>query len=203
MDSYNFPPLEELTFPTTWEPNDKEGSMFAEDDALDVQQWRNSILGYNHDNTMEIDRPSLGSYDEDEDEDGNDDDDDIFGGASCDSPTGPFEELDMNTPLMLLLDTVGTSDDYNTDMMMTDEDDGNNKDDASIIAMPFERRYKATLEKLAESMKRSQETRNCLTMKTIRTESYGRLESVKEIVSAIATSSNQVQSYVTSIQKEV
>jgi hypothetical protein len=193
MDSYNFPPLEELTFPTTWEPNDKEGSILAEDEALDdVQQWRNSILGYNHDNAMQ---PSLGSYDDDEEED---DGDGIFGGASCDSPTGPFEELEMNAPLMLLLDTDGTSDGYNTDMMMDDD-----KDDASITAMPFEKRYKATLEKLAESMKRSQETRNCLTMKTIRTESYGRLESVKEIVSAIATSSSQVQNYVTSIQKQV
>jgi hypothetical protein len=206
MDAFVFPPLEELTFPNTWERNDKE-EMLAEDEALNVRQWRDYIIRQDDDNTnhdkdtdlMEIDRPLLGSRflvnDDDED-----DDDNIMGGASCDSPTGPLEELDSNEPFLtplMLLDADGTTDDYN--IMMMDDVDG----DVSIIAMPFEERYKATLQKLAASMKRSQETRNCLTMKTIKTESYERLESVQQIVSAIASSSSQIQNYVTSIRRQV
>lgn len=78
-------------------------------------------------------------------------------------------------------------------------------DDASTasIGLPLEERYKASLEKLEASMKRSQETRNCLTMKTSATESYERLGSVKEIMSSIATSSGQVQKYVTSIKRPI
>mmetsp|Transcript_9333 Transcript_9333/g.19833 ORF Transcript_9333/g.19833 Transcript_9333/m.19833 type:complete len:199 (+) Transcript_9333:79-675(+) len=75
--------------------------------------------------------------------------------------------------------------------------------DDSSIGLPLEERYKATLEKLQASMKRSQETRNCLTMKTATTESYERVGSVKEILSSIATSSGQVQQYVTSIQRPI
>jgi len=186
--SVNFPPLEELSLPTVWEPSNDDLA-FAEDEALDVGQWQDySDQKYRDgdiDTTMEIDsQPGSEILDQ------------VFG-TSCESPTGPLEEfnnimlLDKDqrehfmAPLLLL---DGTTD----ELEITPED--------STIALSWEERYKATLEKLAASMKRSQETRNCLTIKTVKTEKYERLESVKQIVSAIASSSNQVQNYVTSVQ---
>jgi len=69
-------------------------------------------------------------------------------------------------------------------------------------SLPFEERYKATLEKLAKSMQRSQETRKSLQMKTPKTEGYSRKSSVKGVLTSIEKSSEQLQSYLkTSIER--
>lgn len=62
-------------------------------------------------------------------------------------------------------------------------------------SLPFEERYQATLQKLAESMKRSQETRKSLQMKTPKTEEYSRHSSVKCVLSSIEKSTQQLQNY--------
>jgi hypothetical protein len=80
----------------------------------------------------------------------------------------------------------------NCSSVSADNDDYNDHD--TIIGLPFEERYKATIEKLQASMERSQETRKSLLIQTSKTEKYERLDSVKEILSCIATSSKQVQS---------
>jgi hypothetical protein len=65
----------------------------------------------------------------------------------------------------------------------------------------FEERYKLTLSKLAESMKRSQETRKSLQMKTPKTTNYQRSNSVTGVISSIEMSSQQLQVYLKSIRQ--
>lgn len=74
----------------------------------------------------------------------------------------------------------------------------NNENDnahSKTSSLPFEERYQATLQKLAESMKRSQETRKSLQMKTPKTEEYSRHSSVKCVLSSIEKSTQQLQNY--------
>jgi CTP-dependent riboflavin kinase len=59
-------------------------------------------------------------------------------------------------------------------------------------SLPFEERYKVTLEKLAESMKRSQDTRKCLTMKTPKTDEYPRTTSVSGVITSIEKSTQEL-----------
>ena len=61
--------------------------------------------------------------------------------------------------------------------------------------LPLEQRYQATLEKLAESMKKSQETRKSLRMQTSETAEYTRWNSVSGTLSSIEKSTQQLQSY--------
>jgi len=89
------------------------------------------------------------------------------------------------------------------------------------IGLPLEERYMVTLNKLEASMKRSMESRNCLTIQTsVTRQNYTRTSdshnmrpggldgngcvddratTIRELLSSITTSSNQVQKYVTSI----
>lgn len=61
--------------------------------------------------------------------------------------------------------------------------------------LPLEQRYEATLEKLTESMKKSQETRKSLRMQTSETAEYTRWNSVSGTLSSIEKSTQQLQQY--------
>ncbi|KAG7347606.1 hypothetical protein IV203_016311 [Nitzschia inconspicua] len=136
----------------------------------------------------------------------------------CSSPTGPLEEFDgyycsygcSAAPII----------DENDDRFLApllDEDDH----DAIVMALdsvlvevittqninfdpnaPFdEKRYQQVHEKLAECMKKTQETRKCLTMKNPKTEKYSRSKTVKGVISSIEKSSRQLEKYLQSVQK--
>ena len=62
-------------------------------------------------------------------------------------------------------------------------------------------RYQEILKKLEASMKRSQETRKSLTMKTPKTEEYNRSSSVTGVLSSIETSSKQLQTFLQTVQQ--
>jgi len=205
FSSYNFPPVNELAFPTEWEPSGNDDKMlFAEEDLL-AYHGKTSLSSNTETTNNMVGCVVLGQWEEDD----QDMTDAIF-------QTRPLEELFNNA---LLFDNDEEHQHYHlhhntihdqqgflapllNDIDTTDHDLLEESSTTSI-GLPLEERYKATLEKLEASMKRSQETRNCLTMKTVTTESYERVGSVKEILSSIATSSNQVQKYVTSIQRPI
>lgn len=195
-----YPPVTELDFPVEWEQQ-SDHMMFA-GDSYNITTSSSSPQTETTNNMI-----VLGQWPTTDDmmyhqEDYFDDDLDM---------SKPLEELFNNA---LYLDN---EDDYRKmdhaqggfldPLLNVDTTDpdlyGDDSASTTSIGLPLEERYKATLEKLQASMKRSQETRNCLTMKTATTESYERIGSVKEIMSSIATSSGQVQKYVTSIQRQI
>ena len=116
---------------------------------------------------------------------------DIFG-APCVSPTGPLEEL-------VLMNVDDDDERFFTPLLDPDEAAATK----ATSSLPFDERYQATLKKLQESMKRSQETRKSLTMKTKKTEEYDRVKSVRGVLSSIEMSSTQVQSYLKTIQRVI
>lgn len=61
--------------------------------------------------------------------------------------------------------------------------------------LSLEEQYRQTLQKLTESMQRSQETRKSLQMKTPKTEKYPRRQSVSKVLTSIEQSSKQLQEY--------
>mmetsp|Transcript_18693 Transcript_18693/g.46261 ORF Transcript_18693/g.46261 Transcript_18693/m.46261 type:complete len:184 (+) Transcript_18693:104-655(+) len=63
--------------------------------------------------------------------------------------------------------------------------------------------YRATLLKLQESMRRSQDTRKALVVKTSKTEKYARRKSVHGVLNNIEKSSRQVNHYLRTIQRHV
>jgi hypothetical protein len=137
----------------------------------------------------------------------------VIGGACCLSPTGPVEELmyfstsnfliskeDDERFLAPLLDAPN---DNNMVMFMNDDCDSSSYDPVLTTNPTFvnDERYQEVLKKLAESMKRSQETRKSLTMKTSKTEKYGRSKSVTGVLSSIENSSRQLQTYLQTVQR--
>jgi hypothetical protein len=136
----------------------------------------------------------------------------IVGGACCLSPTGPVEELMSfcNTNILIsnedderffapLLDTTND----NMIMFMTNCNSSLSDLSMTTTAPTFvnDERYQEVLKKLAESMKRSQETRKSLTMKTPKTEKYNRSKSVTGVLSSIENSSRQLQTYLQTVQR--
>ena len=120
-----------------------------------------------------------------------------FGGASCESPIGPIEELLRVVEFdredqRLFLSPFFDDHSFSGDESMSTDDDSS--------SLPFEERYKATLKKLAMTMKKSQETRKSLTMKTSKTEAYDRLTNIEKILSSVAKSAEEVQTIVTAVQ---
>jgi hypothetical protein len=170
----------ELTLPTEWDHdnemlNDEELSATSHEEASKVlEQWQ---ADQDQDlDIMEVDE-QIGS---------NLLGDDLFD-SSCASPAGPLEELDyMN---------VEEDDDRFFTPLLEDETQ------RTISSLPFEERYAVTLKKLQESMKRSQETRKSLTMKTPKTEKYSRTKSVSGVLSSIEVSSHQLQGYLKNLQQ--
>jgi hypothetical protein len=156
--------------------------------------------------------------------------DDVFGGPCCSSPTGPLEELvlmsvddeerffapllddddgDVNQEL-LEASVVLTADDIVASLVTSTTptfsyEDGDKKNSTTTTPSPFlfDERYRETLKKLEESMKRSQETRRSLTMKTPKTEQYGRSKSVSGVLTSIENSSRQIQTYLQTVQRTV
>jgi len=196
-----YPPINDLVFPTEWEPSENDQLLFgAAGDSLNITtsspeaettnnmivlgQWPTDNL-MNHQDEL---------FDDDHD---------------MHDPTTTFH----SQPLEELFNNALYLDDYqNIDhvqggfldpLLNVDTTDLDDSASTASIGLPLEERYKASLQKLEASMKRSQETRNCLTMKTQATESYERIGSVKEIMSSIATSSGQVQKYVTSMKRPI
>ncbi|CAB9530447.1 expressed unknown protein [Seminavis robusta] len=113
-------------------------------------------------------------------------DDSIFGGGDpCLSPTGPVEELvfmdQENQEKFLLPSLDGPTQGINPKLSSDD---------------PLQERYQAHIRKLAESMKRSQETRRSLTLKTPNTNQYSRSSNVHGVLNSIEQSSRQLQQQV-------
>jgi hypothetical protein len=154
----------------------------------------------------------------------------VFGGVGppsvvnptyCFSPTGPLEEVNgcyhgfacVGSPFM------NDEDDDRFLAPLLDEDDH----DAVVMALdsvlvevittqnmnfdpsaPFdENRYQQVHKTLAESMKKTQESRKCLTMKTSKTEKYSRSKTVSGVISSIEKSSRQIEKYLQSVQKAI
>jgi hypothetical protein len=111
--------------------------------------------------------------------------DELFG-APCMSPTGPLEELNMVT----------------TDRVFAPIGEDCKSLPISNVSYVDER-YKATLSKLQESMRRSQDSRKALSLKTHKTVKYGRRKSVSGVLMSIEKSSRQVNQYLRAIQRQV
>ena len=69
--------------------------------------------------------------------------------------------------------------------------------------LTFEARYKETLKKLTESMRRSKETRSSLKIQTPKMEEYERRKSVTGVLHSIEKSSKELQGYLSQIQKRM
>jgi hypothetical protein len=142
--------------------------------------------------------------------------DDVFGGPCCASPTGPLEELvlmsvdDDERFFAPLLEDDDTQDLLLQDMDVLAEDATatlrfslSSLHDKKRLPSPFDEQYRETIKKLEESMRRSQETRKSLTMKTPKTEKYGRSKSVTGVLTSIENSSRQIQTYLQTVQRAV
>jgi len=169
--------ITELTLPSEWDQdhemmNDEEFSTASEEASKVFEQWQTDVEDLD---IMEVDE-QIGS---------NLLEDDIFHDP-CVSPAGPLEELNLMTFDEEEVDRFSLS--------LLDDGD-------KTSSLPFEERYKATLQKLAESMKRSQETRMSLKMKTSKTEEYERTKSVTGVLSSIEKSTQQLQGYLKNIRQ--
>lgn len=196
-----YPPINDLVFPTEWEPSENDQLLFgAAGDSLNITT---SSPEAETTNNMIV----LGQWPTDNLMNHQDelfDDDHDMHDPTTNFHSQPLEELFNNA---LYLDDYQNIDHvqggFLDPLLNVDTTDLDDSASTASIGLPLEERYKASLQKLEASMKRSQETRNCLTMKTQATESYERIGSVKEIMSSIATSSGQVQKYVTSMKRPI
>lgn len=106
----------------------------------------------------------------------------------------------------LLEDTYTTTTmDYDAGFIVTDDDESlpsrSSSRSPNEAANNREHNYQEIMKKLASSMKRSQETRKCLTMNTPKTEKYNRSSSVNGVLSSIETSSRQIQALLQTVQQ--
>jgi len=108
----------------------------------------------------------------------------------CVSPTGPIEEL----MTMELDDDDAPFLEYFEDFMPSTISLND-----STSSLPFDERYKATLSKLQESMKRSQETRKSLKIKTTKIQDY-ETRNLSGVLSSIERSTEQLQDYLQSLK---
>ncbi len=183
MSFVSFQSPTELTLPTEWDHdtdmlNDEELLATSNEEASKVlEQWQ-----ADQDEDLEI-------MEVDEQIGSNLLGDDIFG-VPCASPTGPLEEL-------VLMKFEDDDDRFFAPLL----DDVTSSSCSGSGSLPFDARYQATLKKLEESMRRSQETRRSLTMKTSRTEKYERTNCVSGVLSSIEVSSRQLQIYLSVIQR--
>eukprot|EP00536_Pseudo-nitzschia_multiseries_P015998 jgi/Psemu1/44546/gm1.44546_g len=112
----------------------------------------------------------------------------------------------------LLEDSSTTAMDYDAGYVVTDDDESSfsssslspsntNSDSSSPSPVTDHERYQEIMKKLEASMKRSQETRKSLTMKTPETKKYKRRRKVTGVLSSIETSSRQLQTFWQSVQQ--
>lgn len=183
----------ELSLPSEWDNDqemmDEEHSAVSSEEASKVfEQWQTD--DEEEMDIMEVDE-QIGS---------NLLGDELFPDP-CASPTGPLEELtylsfdneEVDKFSLSLLNF--TSDDKDHESAADDNKDNDDDSSSSNSSKPFEERYHESLKKLAESMKRSQETRKSLVMKTDKTQEYMRRQSVAGVIKSIEKSSTQLQSY--------
>jgi hypothetical protein len=100
-----------------------------------------------------------------------------------DSPTAPYEEFGL---------AMDIDDLQNIPFLLEDTSDVLDEDRKML---PFDKRLEATAYSLAASMKRSQETRRFLAIKTPKTEEYSRRDSIKGVIESVQKSTEQLQSY--------
>jgi hypothetical protein len=115
-------------------------------------------------------------------------------------PTPPAGRLLLEEALEDTLDQIADHDDdsyFTTHSELSPALDGTPTTNAITITsfLPIDQRYQATLDKLAESMKKSQETRKSLRIKTAETVEYTRWNSISETVSSIEKSTLQLQQF--------
>jgi len=96
----------------------------------------------------------------------------------------------------LLEDTTTTTMDYGAGYVVTDE--GLPSSPSPILN---QERYQEIIKKLEASMKRSQETRKSLTMKTPKMKEYTRTGSVTGVLSSIENSSRQLQTFLQTVKQ--
>ena len=109
---------------------------------------------------------------------------------SCASPVGPIEELIL----------VGLEDVTENMFIPADDDTSWSASSSNSPSVEFGEQYKASLRKLSDSMKRSQETRMSLTLKTQKTEKYERSTSVSGVINSTEESSSQLRAYLANVQ---
>ena len=185
-------PQSDFSLPVAWdnEMNDEELSATSREEACKVlEQWQSDDEGDDQDlaGIMEVDE-QIGS---------NLLDDVIFGGP-CLSPTGPLEELvymnmedneDEERFFVPVLNDVGV-----------EQEETSSQSSSPVV---FDEQYQTTLSKLQEYMRRSQETRKSLRMKTSKTQEYSRSQSVSGVISSIEMSSQQLQHYMQTVQRQI
>jgi len=111
---------------------------------------------------------------------------------------GDMSEEDRRFLAPLLEDTSTSLMDYDAGFVLTGEEIPNLPSPAPIIDQA---RYQEIMKKLEASMKRSQETRKSLIMKTCKTEEYNRTSSVTGVLSSIESSTKQLQEYLQNVQQ--
>jgi len=108
--------------------------------------------------------------------------------------TPPAGRLSLEEALEDTLAAAVDSGDDDEDSFFTTHSFGETANQVTSF-LPAEQRYQATLDKLAESMKRSQETRKSLRMKTAETMEYSRWGTISGTLSSIEKSSMEIQKY--------
>jgi hypothetical protein len=106
------------------------------------------------------------------------------------SPTGPAEELDC---VMDLNNDLLSHDRFLVPHLSLDEDAmlfG-----TSVSSLPFEKRFAATAKNLAESIRRSQETRKSLVLEIPEMSKYERNHSLSGVLKSVENSTHQVEAY--------
>jgi hypothetical protein len=157
--------------------NEEEPFPPFRDDAIQVfEQWRWQTM--KSDSFVELGTPRTDSSVEEE-----------TWTNSLVSPTGPAEELDCVMDLPELL----SHERFLPPQMSVDEDDI--LFDTSVSSMPFEERFEATTKNLAESMRRSHETRKILSLESPEMSTYERNQSLNGVLKSVEKSTHQVQAY--------
>mmetsp|Transcript_8885 Transcript_8885/g.19185 ORF Transcript_8885/g.19185 Transcript_8885/m.19185 type:complete len:284 (+) Transcript_8885:140-991(+) len=101
----------------------------------------------------------------------------------------------------LLEDSTTTTMDYDAGYVVTDVESLQQIPSLPPSPIMDQKRYEEITKKLEASMKRSQETRKSLTMKTPKTEKYNRRTSVTGVLSSIENSSLQLQTFLQMAQQ--
>ena len=173
MTDSSYLTIHEFCFPSEWDHtneliNDEELSAVSTEVSQVLEQWQQADL-----DMMQVDDQANSTLLEDE----------IFHDP-CFSPTGPVEEFES------AMDIDQELDNFSLAHFDAEQEEAEDKNES------FEDRYKVMLLKLSESMKRSQQTRMSLKMKTPKTKDYERRKSVSGVLSSIEKSTQQLQQLV-------
>lgn len=171
--------IPEFCFPSEWDHtneliNDEELSAVSTEVSQVLEQWQQPDL----DVMMQVD---------DQLNPANFSDTEIFHDP-CFSPTCPVEELESAMDIDQAFDNFSLA-----HFDAEQEEQQADTKASSTSSVDFEDRYKEMLLKLSESMKRSQQTRMSLKMKTPKTKNYERRKSVSGVLSSIEKSTQQLQ----------